>query len=106
VNAFLVRERLIEDYLEHQWPRLSRGPACPVALPTLWPMRPVVRKAVTAWPAPQKILEDSGLTEDLGAYRPPNPPLNPNSPRRYSFSRIRIQGLLRIGFMGLVRYGP
>lgn len=63
MDAFRVRERLIEDYLEHQWPRLSRGTAHSVAHASCGAegRHSVANSA--------KILEDSGLAEDLGAYR-------------------------------------
>jgi hypothetical protein len=63
----------------------------------------VMRKRITVWPAPQKILEDSGFGEDLVHYSTQKSPISPNPPRRYSFYRIRIRYLLRMGFTGPVR---
>jgi len=64
----------------------------------------VMRKRITVWPAPQKILEDSGFGEDLVHYSTQKSPISPNPPRRYSFYRIRIRYLLRMGFTGPVRW--
>jgi len=64
----------------------------------------VMRKRITVWPAPQKILEDSGFGEALVHYSTQKSPISPNPPRRYSFYRIRIRYLLRMGFTGPVRW--
>jgi hypothetical protein len=69
-------------------------------------MRPVVRKRITVIADSAKILEDSGSAEDLGANKPAKFPQGLNPPRKYSFLRIHIQDLLRMGFTGPVRYGP
>ena len=63
----------------------------------------VMRQRITVWPASQKILEDSGFVVDRVACRPPNQLLSPNQPRRYSFYRIHIRGMLRMRFTGPVR---